>query len=153
MPQSSPTSSLLLRIASILKKSLSFRHLSPSSDCGSLSSWCLGILFICASRAAPERTTQQSCFRADVQQMRRHEALRTTFVMIDGQPSQVIAVSVSSPVDLRELPAAEREVAAQQMASESAQRPFTLSAGPLLRVMPPSGGSRPRFAAESAPHC
>jgi len=61
---------------------------------------------------------------------------RTTFVMIDGQPSQVIApaVSVSLPVDLRELPAAEREVAAQQMASESATS-LTLSAGPLLRVM------------------
>src|SRR6266542_2375549 len=44
--------------------------------------------------------------------VRRHEVLRTTFIMDDGQPVQAIApsVSVSLPVvDLCELPNAERE--------------------------------------------
>lgn len=69
--------------------------------------------------------------------VRRHEALRTTFVMVEGQPSQVIApsLSLSLPVvNLRELPAAQQQITAQQMASQEAQRPFALSAGPLLRV-------------------
>ena len=69
--------------------------------------------------------------------VRRHEALRTTFVMVEGQPSQVIApsLSLSLPVvNLQELPAAQQQITAQQMARQEAQRPFALSAGPLLRV-------------------
>lgn len=69
--------------------------------------------------------------------LRRHEALRTTFVMVEGQPAQAIAPALSVPlrlVDLRQLPATEREVAAQQIATQEAQRPFNLNAGPLLRV-------------------
>lgn len=69
--------------------------------------------------------------------VRRHEALRTTFVMVEGQLSQVIApsLSLSLPVvSLQELPTAQQQIIAQQMASQEAQRPFALSAGPLLRV-------------------
>jgi len=69
--------------------------------------------------------------------VRRHEALRTTFVSLEGQPTQTISDKLSLPlpgVDLSALPASEREITAQQLATEEAQRPFRLSRGPLLRV-------------------
>ncbi len=67
----------------------------------------------------------------------RHEALRTTFVMLEGRPVQAIAptLTISLPViDLRELPEAEREPQSRRLTTEDAQRPFNLSTGPLLRV-------------------
>jgi amino acid adenylation domain-containing protein len=69
--------------------------------------------------------------------VRRHEALRTTFVTVDGQPVQVIAptLSLSLPVvDLQHFLEAEREKEVQRLTSEAAQRPFDLSKSPLLRV-------------------
>jgi len=67
----------------------------------------------------------------------RHEALRTNFVKVDGQPTQIISANVNvflPLVDLRHLPAKERQLAAGQIATESAQRPFNLATDPLLRV-------------------
>ena len=69
--------------------------------------------------------------------VRRHEALRTTFSTVDGQPTQVIAsrLSIGLPVvDLRKLSevAAEKEV--QRLVVEEARRPFDLAKGPLLRA-------------------
>ncbi|HEY0406879.1 MAG TPA: amino acid adenylation domain-containing protein, partial [Pyrinomonadaceae bacterium] len=69
--------------------------------------------------------------------VRRHEALRTTFGMVDGQPAQIVApaLRLSLPVfDLSHLPAAEREREAARLAQHEAQRPFNLSAGPLVRA-------------------
>lgn len=69
--------------------------------------------------------------------VRRHEALRTTFVIVEGQPVQVIAPSskVSLPViDLRQLPQVERETEARRLTTQEAQRPFNLSTDPVLRV-------------------
>src|SRR5579863_9119685 len=57
----------------------------------------------------------------------RHEAWRTSFPLVDGQPVQLIhpAVPVSLPlVDLRHLPESERESTAQRLVIEDAQRPF-----------------------------
>lgn len=68
---------------------------------------------------------------------RRHEVLRTTFAVADGQPVQIIspALTLSLPViDLRHLPEGERGAVAQRLADEGAWQPFDLSRGPLLRA-------------------
>ncbi len=69
--------------------------------------------------------------------VRRHEALRTTFVTLDGKPIQVI--SPPRPLslfrlDLSDLPKEVRESEAAQLAEAEAERPFDLAQGPLLRV-------------------
>ncbi|MBD1938950.1 non-ribosomal peptide synthetase [Microcoleus sp. FACHB-68] len=69
--------------------------------------------------------------------VRRHEVLRTAFVIVEGQPFQAIApsLSVSVPVlDLQQLPATEREAEAKRLIKAECERPFNLSQGPLLRV-------------------
>jgi len=62
----------------------------------------------------------------------RHEALRTTFVMLEGRPVRIAPnLTVSLPViDLRELPEAEREAESRRLTTEDAQR---LSICPLDR--------------------
>src|SRR5690349_2931896 len=68
--------------------------------------------------------------------VQRHEALRTTFSMMEGQLVQVIAPSLTIPVavfDLREQLEAEQKAQAQHLATEQAQQLFVLSRGPLLR--------------------
>ncbi len=70
--------------------------------------------------------------------VRRHQAWRTTFVPLDGEPVQVVqpAVAVQMPqVDLSHLPVLEREAEARRLANEDALRPFDLSEGPLFRVL------------------
>jgi aspartate racemase len=67
----------------------------------------------------------------------RHEALRTTFSMVEGEAVQVIAPSLKLAlpvVDLGETPEAEREEEAQRLAKEEARRPFDLAQGPLVRA-------------------
>src|SRR5205807_1205709 len=69
--------------------------------------------------------------------IRRHEAWRTTFTVVDGRPVQVIneASPVPLPVlDLRRLPEDEREPEALRVAGADARRPFDLARGPLLRA-------------------
>ncbi len=68
---------------------------------------------------------------------RRHETLRTTFVVVDEQPVQVVApaVNLALPViDLRCLLSSEREKEAARLANDEAQRPFDLTRGPLVRT-------------------
>jgi len=70
--------------------------------------------------------------------VRRHEVLRTTFGMVEGQPVQLIAphLRVSLPlIDLQQLPVSEREAAAQKLIVQEMQQPFKLAQGPLLRLM------------------
>jgi len=69
--------------------------------------------------------------------VRRHEALRTTFIAVDGRPAQVIAPSLTLTlpiIDLRDLPDTEREAEVQRLATTEAQRPFDLAHGPLVRA-------------------
>jgi amino acid adenylation domain-containing protein/non-ribosomal peptide synthase protein (TIGR01720 family) len=68
--------------------------------------------------------------------VRRHEALRTTIRVIDGQPAQVIAptLTIDLPiVDLQTLPADNQEAEIGRLATAEAQKPFDLAHGPLLR--------------------
>src|SRR5437588_5771268 len=69
--------------------------------------------------------------------VRRHEALRTTFSTTDGGPVQVISPILPLPlnvIDLRRLPAAEREAEAIRLATEETRLPFDLASGPLVRT-------------------
>jgi amino acid adenylation domain-containing protein len=75
--------------------------------------------------------------RALLEVVRRHEALRTTFALRDGEPAQLIAAAPEQfalpVVDLRALAADERAAAAQKLSADEARRPFDLTTGPLLR--------------------
>ncbi|HSU81367.1 MAG TPA: FkbM family methyltransferase, partial [Thermoanaerobaculia bacterium] len=69
--------------------------------------------------------------------VRRHEALRTTFDVVDGVPWQRVAdtIELSLPViDISDLPESEREAEALRRAEAEARLPFDLGRGPLLRA-------------------
>ena len=76
--------------------------------------------------------------------VRRHETLRTRFVMVEQQPVQAIpaescanAPSLTIPlplIDLRNFDSPERDTQVQQIVTQEAQHPFNLTTGPLLRV-------------------
>src|SRR6185312_2166017 len=69
--------------------------------------------------------------------VRRHEAWRSSFPVVDGRPVQLIhtPARLALPlVDLRHLPESEREVEAVRLATEEAILPFDLAHGPLLRA-------------------
>jgi amino acid adenylation domain-containing protein len=68
---------------------------------------------------------------------RRHESLRTTFPVVDGQPVQVVAPALDLElrrVDLRALAPDECERTVSRLSFEEAQRPFDLTTGPLIRA-------------------
>ena len=69
--------------------------------------------------------------------VRRHEGLRTSFTIVNGEPVHSIAptLTVTLPVkDLREFPEDERKVKAQQLALEDVQELFDLTQCPLFRM-------------------
>ncbi|WP_432973942.1 amino acid adenylation domain-containing protein [Dactylosporangium sp. CA-233914] len=75
--------------------------------------------------------------RACADIMRRHEALRTTFERIDGQPMQVVAAAAEpdfTVVDCVHLRGPDDWSRIEALAREEFVRPFDLRTGPLFRV-------------------
>ncbi|HKV80420.1 MAG TPA: condensation domain-containing protein [Candidatus Sulfotelmatobacter sp.] len=70
--------------------------------------------------------------------VRRHEVWRTTFEILDGQPSQMVRPAPEafpiSTYDLSTVPESRKEDEALRLASEQAREGFNLKTGPLLRV-------------------
>jgi non-ribosomal peptide synthetase component F len=69
--------------------------------------------------------------------VQRHEVLRTTFCVFDGQPVQVITqtLTIKLPVvDLRSSSEPEREAEVLRLVAEQAKRPFELARDPLLQT-------------------
>ena len=78
--------------------------------------------------------------RAHLELVRRHEALRTTFQVVDSQPVQVIAtppdeVAAAPEVDLTALSPEQRKARLEELAAVEALRPFDLARGPLHRAV------------------
>src|SRR5436190_5057956 len=69
--------------------------------------------------------------------VRRHEALRTTFAAMDGQPRQVSVPVLNlklAIIDLQEFSETKREAEALRLIASEAQLPFDLAEGPLVRA-------------------
>jgi amino acid adenylation domain-containing protein/non-ribosomal peptide synthase protein (TIGR01720 family) len=68
--------------------------------------------------------------------VKRHQTLRTTFVVVGGQPMQAVAPAkkLAIPVvDLHHLSSDEQQAQVLHLATEEAKRPFDLTKGPLIR--------------------
>ncbi|TML83111.1 MAG: non-ribosomal peptide synthetase, partial [Actinobacteria bacterium] len=68
---------------------------------------------------------------------RRHESLRTRFVVVGGRAAQVVDPPrrFDLPViDLSALPAQDRAAEARRLATEEARAPFDLARGPVVRT-------------------
>jgi amino acid adenylation domain-containing protein len=67
----------------------------------------------------------------------RHEILRTTFTIVEGQPQQVIASSLTLPlkiVDLQHLLPVERDAQTQRISEQEARHKFNLASEPLIKT-------------------
>ncbi|MBN3925209.1 non-ribosomal peptide synthetase [Nostoc sp. NMS4] len=68
--------------------------------------------------------------------IRRHEVLRTTFTLVDGEPLQIIVPNVQLKipvVNLQKLTDAERKAEIHRLSVEEFQYPFDFTKAPLLR--------------------
>ncbi len=96
-------------------------------------SWAYNIPLAVGVRGALDAAAMEKALREIV---RRHEALRTTFWTVEGEPVQRIAPELSlrlPVVDLSGLPAPARNTESRVLVRREARQPFDLAAGPLLR--------------------
>ena len=76
--------------------------------------------------------------RSLAEMMRRHEAWRTTFKVVEGQPMQIVHPPYElnlELIDLRFVAVEQREEEALRLGREHARIPFDMERGPLLRAM------------------
>ncbi|HKH46680.1 MAG TPA: amino acid adenylation domain-containing protein, partial [Thermoanaerobaculia bacterium] len=76
--------------------------------------------------------------RAIDEVVRRHEAWRTTFPVLDGRPLQTVVPPAPVPlprIDLSDLPETAREREADRLRTEASRRTFDLPRGPLVRAL------------------
>jgi amino acid adenylation domain-containing protein len=67
--------------------------------------------------------------------VRRHESLRTTFVLVEGKPRQRVHAAPLGRLEVIDVSAAaDPEARARELALEQADEPFALDRGPLLRI-------------------
>jgi FkbH-like protein len=70
--------------------------------------------------------------------IRRHKVLNTSFIVEDGQPLQVIASTIATPLvmlyDLRGRDEREQQAEVSRLITETTQQPFDMARAPLLRV-------------------
>ena len=66
--------------------------------------------------------------------IRRHDALRTTFSVVEGKLLQIISSSLNLSLPVVDLSNREQEDKARRFAGEEARLPFDLARGPLLRA-------------------
>ncbi|MGV2831530.1 amino acid adenylation domain-containing protein [Myxosarcina sp. GI1(2024)] len=103
------------------------QHLAPNS-------YTYNIPVVIYLHGCVELAVLQACLNEIV---RRHEILRTSFTMLDGQPVQVINQDVSVTLeveDLSSLKTSDRTHAVQTLTTELAQQPFDLSSKALIRA-------------------
>ncbi len=75
--------------------------------------------------------------RALTEIVRRHEALRTTFKVVDGKPAQVVAPSATIRLEQRDLRGRTGSATPEDVSRfifDESRRPFDLGEGPLLRA-------------------
>ena len=75
--------------------------------------------------------------RALAEIVRRHEALRTTFIATADGPRQAVHPTydpLAATIDLSTMPAPARQRELERLATEEARAPFDLARGPLLRT-------------------
>lgn len=68
--------------------------------------------------------------------IRRHESLRTTFSVVNGEPVQAVMPSLETDlpfIDLSVSPGEDHEIEARRLAIEESARPFDLATGPIIR--------------------
>ena len=81
--------------------------------------------------------------------VRHHEALRTRFAVVDGQPAQVVSPVAEAPmplIDLSGLPEPLRDQEVRRIVAAEAERSFELASGPLFRCALLCLGSREHVA-------
>jgi amino acid adenylation domain-containing protein len=92
---------------------------------------------LASAQNVPFAVDRLSLERALSELARRHEALRTVFPVVDGEPVQRILTPATvrcSFFDLESVSRERRDEEVRRLAAAAAQSPFDLSTGPLFRV-------------------
>ncbi len=82
------------------------------------------------------RLDEEALRRTLEEMVRRHEVLRTSFPTVAGRPVQIIhpPAPLDLPlIDLREVPADERQELSERLVAEATKTPFDVSRAPLIR--------------------